>query len=209
MALILFEYTALEHENVYRQPFLIADAVISFQDVIIRGYSNARQGNHYQNHIMQSPALTGTFSRNLFQNITGGVTRTRHGIQLADLVRSEIQELETSLPNLIQHDKAVAFAIIKEIKGNIFLLRTIEFDLLKTIDQQLAQTITNAKVGEFSPYGPADSYAPWLYMEDCADAFDHHHHTHGHEDSTIPEYTDNHNSDHENHSSGWHGDSSG
>ncbi len=47
--------------------------------------------------------------------------------------------MEAELPNIIHNDKKKALEILKRIGGNVFLVKGLEFELLKEIDEELSK----------------------------------------------------------------------
>ena len=93
--------------------------------------------------------------------------KTSKHVQLRRELQKEINHLEVQLPSIIQNDKEKALEILKEIKGNIFLLSTIEFDLLKQIDQTISTEMNRQTDNSFGCSG-----CSWSHFESYSESFD-------------------------------------
>lgn len=131
-------YKPLPHENIFLAPFQKKEsAQILFRHLVKMGYQNAQSQSILHSTLRKSPNIDGCVSRNPFQIIFGGFYVTPKGFELRNTIQSEIRELEEKLPPLINEDLEKARDILKVIRGNIFLLTSIEFALLNQIDTQL------------------------------------------------------------------------
>lgn len=133
-----FTYQPLPHDDIFLAPFQKGDDVqILFRHLVKIGYQNAKSESKLHNILRQSPNIDRCFSQNIIQSLFKEFTITKVGQELRNTVEAEIAQLEEELPLLILNDHQKALDILKVIKGNIFLLANIEFDLLKQIDKEL------------------------------------------------------------------------
>ncbi len=163
-------YQALPHEFVFLAPFQKSDEVqILFRHMVKMGYQNAKSDIHIQNLIRKCPNIKSCFRQNLIQLLYDGFSLTKEGLEMSKLVSNEISELEKELPNLILKDHQKALAVLRNIKGNIFLLSNIEFELLKELDKELLLEMN--KVDDKN-YDSGCSGCTWDSFDSFSDSFD-------------------------------------
>ena len=132
------KYRPIEHEIVYLSPYQKSSSIkVLFQHLIRMGFQNAKSEAKYFSAIRQSPNINYYFTKNIFQAIFGGFSITKEGIELRNKIKIEIAQLEKELPPIITSDKEKALQILNTIGGNIFLLKNIDFSLLKQIDSEI------------------------------------------------------------------------
>lgn len=163
-------YQPLPHENIFLAPFQKSDDVqILFRHIVKIGYQNAKSERKLHAILRQSPNVNRCFSQNIFQSIFGEFSLTTIGQELKIKVEAEIAQLEEELPRLIVDDHQKALDILKVIKGNIFLLTNIEFDLLKQIDKELIAEM-NRQDGTNNSGGCVG--CTWSIFDNYSDSFD-------------------------------------
>jgi hypothetical protein len=136
-------YKHLPHEVVFLSAYQKNSGIrILFRNCVKMGYENAFSESAFCKTIVSSQQLKDSFTRSFMQKLfSGGFSYTNRGVQLKTLVETQIQELEKTLPAQINTDKQKALAILKQIGGNVFLLKGLEFALLKEIDEQLLKEL--------------------------------------------------------------------
>lgn len=163
-------YQPLLHENAFLAPFQKNDDVqILFRHMIKMGYQNAISNNHYHNIIIQNPNMDKCFSQNIFQSIFGGFKLTNGGLELRNKVQTEIDQLETHISSSFENHHQIALKLLKAIKGNIFLLSNIDFDLLNQIDQELLAEMNRKNNNN---YDLGCSGCTWNSFDDYSESFD-------------------------------------
>ncbi|HNR19355.1 MAG TPA: hypothetical protein PKN75_12065 [Bacteroidia bacterium] len=131
-------YEPLPHEIPVLAPFQKSNSVqILFRHIVKMSYQNSKSETAYRKILLDSPNLDRCFSKNIYQSLFGGFSVTADGQELRKKVRDEIETLEKTLPGYISSNHQKALDILKEIKGNIFLLTNIQFDLLQQLDREL------------------------------------------------------------------------
>lgn len=139
-------YQSLPHESVFLIPFQRSfDTQILFRHVVKIGYQNSVSQDAYHRTLMTCPNVELYFSRSLVQKVFGGFSINKSGLVLRKELQAEMADLEEKLPDLIKNDPPKALDILKEIKGNIFLLLNIQFDLLRQIDRELMAEMETAE----------------------------------------------------------------
>ncbi|TAD83256.1 MAG: hypothetical protein EAY75_15165 [Bacteroidetes bacterium] len=164
-------YQPLPHENIFLTPFQKSPSLqVLFRNMVKTGYQNAKSKGKFTSLLLQSPSMDTCFSRSILQSLFGGFSITLEGQELRNIVSAEILELENQLPSLILNEPEKAQDIMYAIKGNIFLVDNIEFDLLK-------QKIDNELLAEFNKRddtnnGGGCSGFAWYGFDDYSDSFD-------------------------------------
>lgn len=140
-------YRCLPHELCFLSAYYKNSTIrILFRNFVKIGYENAHSELDFYKTLRTSNELKDMFTVSLFQRIfTGGFNYTSIGSQLRIAIEDEIQNLETILLNQLNNDKEKALDILKKIGGNVFLLKGIEFDLIKEIDQAFLKELTQSK----------------------------------------------------------------
>ncbi len=131
------------------------------------GYENAKSYNYFHKLIRKSHNISDCFKENFISDLIGFSFKTSKHELLRRELQKEINQLEIQLPKIIQNDREKALEILKEIKGNIFLLSTIEFDLLKQIDQTISTEMNRQSDNSFGCSG-----CSWSYFESYSESFD-------------------------------------
>lgn len=161
-------YNSLPHENVFLEIFQEnEDYRYLFRHVVKVGCENAKSYNYFHKLVRKSPNISDCFNENFIFNLIGFSFKTSKHEQLKRELQKEIDQLELHLPSIIQNDKEKALEILKEIKGNIFLISTIEFDLLKQIDQTISTKMNRQTDNSFGCSG-----CSWTYFESYSESFD-------------------------------------
>lgn len=128
-------YQPLHHEKVILSPLYKSKTVqILFRHFVKMSYQNARSENAFQQWIRKSPNLENYFSRNFFHLLLGGFSVTTLGMGIKEKIAQEINDIESSLPGLIASNPDGALDILKEIKGNVYLLENIPLDGFQQLD---------------------------------------------------------------------------
>ncbi|MBC7875323.1 MAG: hypothetical protein H7Y01_15085 [Ferruginibacter sp.] len=102
----------------------------------------------FLNLLCQSYLLEGLIKQTFFQKLSGNLTLTEPGKIIKQKLTSELNDLERTLPLLIERDKQEALEILKKIKGNIFLLANIPFEKWDAIDKELLAQINRKTKNE-------------------------------------------------------------
>lgn len=132
------KYRPLEHEIVYLSPYQKSSSIkILFQHLIRMGFQNAKSESKYVSAVRQSRNVNYYFTKNILQTVFGGFSISQDGTELRNKIKTEIAQLEKDLPSIIHSDKEKALQILNTIGGNIFLLKNIDFSLLKQIDSEI------------------------------------------------------------------------
>jgi hypothetical protein len=133
-------YKPLAHELVFLQTFQKSKTLsIIFRHVVKMGYENSQGKKHYQNIITNTKEFEGCIKRDFLDRLLSGFSLTEKGITLKNKLKEELVYLDEHLPSIINYDKQKSLEILKQIKGNIFLLKNIDFEMLAEIDKKLIE----------------------------------------------------------------------
>lgn len=163
-------YQALPHEQIFLWVFeKHRYGQILFRHIVKIAYQKSRFKIDFLKQLMNSPQIAGCFKQNIFQQMFGGFKLTDDGMALRVQIRAEIDELEKTLPVYIANDRQKALKMLKTIKGNIFLLHQIDFDVFEQIDKELLAEM-NQEHDKNTNGG--DSGCTWHSFDAYSDTFD-------------------------------------
>ncbi len=141
-------YFGLSHELPFLSPFYgNPDIRILFKNCVRIGYENAGGKRALHERIRTSPAIANMFCASLIQKIFGRYDYTPEGLQFKGGVEEELQQLENELPTLLVTDRQRALEKLKLIGGNVFLLKGLDFAMLKEIEQAFPRTLVEEHTG--------------------------------------------------------------
>ncbi|MES2733444.1 MAG: hypothetical protein V4714_16990 [Bacteroidota bacterium] len=175
-------YQPLPHEHFFLLPFWKSgDLQILFKHLVKMGFQHAVNASHCQRTVIKSPYVAQYFSRSFLEKLFGWFSMTREGTEMRKDLSAEIAHLEKELPALIQAGSSKAADILKAIKGNIFLLATVDFALLRQIDKRLLQEIDQYQTSSDSNNdGGYGGFIIWDSYSHHSDSFDSSCGGHGH-----------------------------
>ena len=140
-------YREREHEFVYLDFYRsdkMAEALL-FQHVVKMGFEKSKNEDYYQRLVSFRLRNEKYISKNFLQNIFGGYSLTDDGKKLQQNLQSQIDQLNSTLPDLISTDRKKALEILLQIKGNVFLLSSIDFELMRLLDRELMDQFKDYK----------------------------------------------------------------
>lgn len=164
-------YHPKEHEWIYLSPYKKdADISIQFKHLVKMGWESARNRNHYIfKQILTSNEVNRAVKEGWFYRIFGSVKLTEEGAVLQRRVNTELSQLEDKLPSLIDNNPEGAKDIISQIHGNILLLRSFDYSLLKQLDAVFEEELIDRQ----TPM-ETDTAALWFFFlyDDFQSSFD-------------------------------------
>jgi uncharacterized membrane protein YgcG len=113
-------------------------------------YQKAGNRISYVNRIYRNSHHPEWYRQGFWQQLFGGVTLSTEGWQVQLQIKNEIAELEVTLLRCMEEDPAKAQDILRQIKGNVFLLRNVDLAALNAIDKDLLAAMNRQ---EASPEG--------------------------------------------------------
>lgn len=112
-----------------------------FSQVVKVAYQKAGNRSSYVHRIHHFSGNPDWYKQNFWQRTFGGVSLSNEGFQVQQAIKKEVNELEAVLPGYIANDPAKAQDILRQIKGNVFLLRNVDLAALNAIDKDLLMTL--------------------------------------------------------------------
>ncbi len=129
-------YNPKYHELIYLYPFQKApDLSVQFKHLVKMGWEGARNRNHYMfKHVLTSKDVNYSVKEGWFYRTFGYCKLTEEGYEQQNKINSELSKLESTLPSLIENNPEEVKALISQIHGNILLLKSFDFRLLRQLD---------------------------------------------------------------------------
>ncbi len=112
-----------------------------FSQVVKVAYQKAGGRSSYVNRIHRFSGNPSWYKQGFWQRAFGGVSLSNEGWQVQQAIKKEVSELEALLPGYIANDPAKAEDILRQIKGNVFLLRNVDLAALNAIDKDLLMAL--------------------------------------------------------------------
>jgi hypothetical protein len=174
---------ALAHEAIFLSVFRHNENTqFLFNTIVKLGYVKAGSADRYSKIILRNARIRTYFVEGIARFFKGKFSLTPKGIEFVQELKAEINELAITLPKLMENDQAKALEILKVIKGNVFLVKGLDFKMMKEIENQVVAESSKA-------YSTSDSSYPdtsmWLALTTNSNSFDsgcssfHHHHDSG------------------------------
>lgn len=136
-------YQAKNHEKFFLSIFEKEPAIgVLFSNLVKVGYQQSRTLSDFKNELIKTPILKKCFTQNIWHKMFYGYKFTDYGKDLKRKVEKEIQQLNAELLNSHTPKNQMAVELIKVIGGNIFILETIDYELLKQIKLDLGSEFT-------------------------------------------------------------------
>ncbi|MDX1446107.1 hypothetical protein, partial [Lishizhenia sp.] len=98
-------------------------------------YSAAKTEEEYRNCILETHPFPKSFKKSFFQKYFGGVSITEEGKERKSMIDIQLSEIDNKFDSLLKDNPKEALSLLLEIGGNIFLLKNIDFELLRKIDK--------------------------------------------------------------------------
>jgi hypothetical protein len=119
-----------------------------FSQVVKVAYQKAGSRNSYVEKIHSNSNHPNWYKKGFWQRAFGGVSLSNDGWQVQLAIKKEISDLEAVLPGYITNDPAKAQDILRQIKGNVFLLRNVDLAALNAIDKDLLAALNKKETQE-------------------------------------------------------------
>jgi len=158
------KYTQKTHELIYLSPFNKSSSIkILFKHLIKMAYENARGASSFKKAVLKSKNINGLVKVNFLQQIFGGISLTKEGTKTKQEILNYLKPIDESIADLLNDNKKKALELLLSLGGNIFLLKNLDFTLLKTIDRELLKEQKSAYEESH------DSGLDWWYYFDFYD----------------------------------------
>lgn len=165
-------YEPKHHEWIYLSAFEEdADLSIQFKHLVKMAWESARNRNHYLfKQVLMSKDIARAAKEGWLYRTFGYCKLTAEGLQLQQRVHTELRKLSDILPDLIENNPTRARELLGQIYGNIMLVPSFDYSLLKQLDEVFeAETIERDATNM-----ETDSAALWFFFlyDDFYTSFD-------------------------------------
>lgn len=155
------KYTPKKHELIYLSPFIKSPSIqILFNNFIKMAYDTANGSWNYKKATRSNREINPYFKESLLLNLFRINKLTDNGYKIKNEISNYLNEIDKSIDHLLHKDKKKGLELLLSIGGNIFLLKNLDFKLLKTIDKELLQ---QQKILHNDTYDSGSDW--WLYMD--------------------------------------------
>jgi len=160
------KYSPKKHELVFLSPFLKSpDIQILFKSFIKTVYDESKGSWNYKKSVRNTSELKVYFKSTFFHNLFRRIQLTTEGNKLKKELTNYLTDLDVDITNIMNNDKEKALELLQNLKGNIFLLKNLDFELLKKIDTELS----NQQKKNYSDTSGDYDDDSWLYLFDNED----------------------------------------
>ncbi|MEM9329558.1 MAG: hypothetical protein AAGA85_28120 [Bacteroidota bacterium] len=134
------------HEAVFLSPFQEqADLEITIKQLVKIAYQSVRSRKRFIfDFLFQQDLIKTKFKQGFWPRFLGSTTLTASGRNYRSQIDGMLRQLERELPDMMVHDKTRAKEILATIGGNVLLITTLDFQLLKDFDQALKKKLDTA-----------------------------------------------------------------
>jgi hypothetical protein len=136
-------YSNLPHEDVFLSA-IRRKGDISLRTLINMVSANAGFFNQYTKKFFEMERFRLCFQSGIVRFFAGRFQRSIYGEKVFRQLSQEVEDLEAMLPDLMQTHPAAALEVLKEIGGNVFILKRVDFKLMTEIEKEFVLE-TNAK----------------------------------------------------------------
>lgn len=179
------KYQPKNHELIYLSPFIKSPSIqILFKNFIKMAYDTSNGSWNFKKTTKSNREINPYFKQSFLLNLFRLNKLTDSGNKLRREISNYLNEIDKSIDHLLHNDKKKGLELLLRIGGNIFLLKNLDFQLLKTIDKEL---LNQQKVLYSDTYDSDSDW--WLYVDffeddymfdsyfdsfdDTLDSFDH------------------------------------
>lgn len=156
-------YTPKNHELIFISPFIKDKSIqILFKHFVKMIYDASGGKKSYRESIRSTKELKNYFNQSFFIYLFRLIKLTEEGKKVKQEIAGYLKEIDKDINDLLENDQKQALELLITIGGNIFLLRNLNFDLLKKIDKELIKQQT--ALYENSNYSDGDDY--WYFYGD-------------------------------------------
>jgi hypothetical protein len=120
------------------------DMMFPFKKIIQVAYDYVETEGEYRKMILNQSETSELISQNILQKLFKKFKLNPKGQLEKNSINKELSKIDSSIVDLIRTNPKKALESIVSIGGNIFLLKNLDFQLLKTIDKELLNSIKNS-----------------------------------------------------------------
>ena len=194
----LTKYAPKKHELIFINSFLKSPSLqVLFKNYVSMIYGSANGKSSYKKLIKSNKEIDGYFNQSILLNLFSINKLTNKGVITQKELKAYLIEIDNNINHLLTEDKEKGLELLLQIKGNIFLLKNLHFELLKKIDKELLKQHKNQNGDSY------DSYSDWWIYIDFYEESDHFD-THFNDfDNTLNSFESDFDSFDSSDSSGW------
>ena len=136
------KYEPSPFEQIYLSPFIKSPEIKAiFSKLIKVAYDAVSTEKKYRNSIISSHPYPSAFKRNFIHQIFGGFNLSTDGHRLRSTLINQLDEIDQNIGSLLQNNQKEALALLSKIGGNIFLLKNVDFELIRNIDTSIFEAM--------------------------------------------------------------------
>jgi hypothetical protein len=163
-------YNSMPHEKFFLSIFLTKNiSRVLFRHLIKMGYENSISKSFLHKAIYSNSDISKFIKTGFIYSIFNRFGLSNEGKEVGKKLKNEIANLEKIFPKMISSDQRKALEILTVIKGNVFLLETLDFKLLRKIDKTLLEEINAQNYSSDFGYVGCSS---WSDFNDYSHSFD-------------------------------------
>lgn len=131
------QYDHKYHELIYMMPFKDdPELSIQFKHLVKIGWESAKSRNQYMfRHVLMSKDIVRTVKEGWFYRTFGYCKLTDEGHEMQRRINTELNRLSDTLPSMVENNPEGAKDIMSQIYGNVLLLKSFDYSLLKQLDE--------------------------------------------------------------------------
>lgn len=155
------KYKPKNHELIYLSPFIKSQSIqILFKNFIKMAYDSSNGSWNYGKLTRSNREISPYFKAAFFLKLFRSTKLTGEGLKLKKEISNYLKGIDKKINKLLLKDKKKALELLLSIGGNIFLLKKLDFQLLKTMDKEL---LNQQKVLYNDTYDSDNDW--WLYID--------------------------------------------
>jgi hypothetical protein len=150
-------------ESIFLSPFTKSPEIqIQFKMFIKLMYDNSKGSWNYKKTVKNTSEIETNFRSTFFVNLFRQLKLTQNGNKLKTELENYLISIDSEIANLLENDKKKALELLENIGGHIFLLKNIDFEMLKKVDKELSnqQKHYNSSTNDNAYYEDDD----WLFF---------------------------------------------
>lgn len=154
-------YKPKDHESILINPFLKSESIeILLEQFIKMVYESSSGAHYYRVTTKRNQEISTYFKSNFFAKLFGSISLNEEGKKLRKDINDYLGTIDKSINDLLKNDKKKALKLLAAIRGNIFLLKKLDFKLLKQIDKAFLKQDKRGSIEEVYDFDMM-----WLYMD--------------------------------------------
>ncbi|MGL1888303.1 MAG: hypothetical protein OCD76_17440 [Reichenbachiella sp.] len=163
-------YKPRPHELPFLKPFQKSEELqLLFKHLVKVSYENSGSKKSFVfDLLLKNETISESIKNDFFKRLFVNFSLTEKGVFQNSEITNTLMKLEDELPRLIEKDPKAASELLNKINGNVFLLKSFDFELLKKVSEEFDKEMN-----------PTSSYDPswgcsgcYVYFDTYSDSFD-------------------------------------